>query len=60
MFHFHQIRYLKNFKSSKSSCLKRCAMNCVANGKITQNTDFADGFVPDDSGACLGVKSNSK
>ena len=59
--YFHQIKYLKNISNSQNLVVSGgCAMNCVANGKISKNTGFKNIFVspvPDDSGACLGAAS---
>ena len=57
--YFHMISHLKKVTKSENIVLGGgCALNCLANGKITKKTGFKNIFVspvPDDSGAGLGA-----
>jgi carbamoyltransferase len=57
--YFHMLNHLKKFTKSENIVLGGgCALNCLANGKITKKTGFKNIFispVPDDSGAGLGA-----
>ena len=56
-YHVINLLYKKN-KSENLMISGGCALNCVANGKITSKTRFKNVFippVPDDSGAGLGA-----
>jgi len=57
--YFHKMNFLKK-KTKKDNLVVNggCALNCLANGKITNRTNFKRLFispVPDDSGAGLGA-----
>ena len=57
--YFHMISHLKKVTKRENIVLGGgCALNCLANGKITKKTGFKNIFVspvPDDSGAGLGA-----
>ena len=57
--YFHMISHLKKVTKRENIVLGGgCALNCLANGKITKKTGFKNIFVspvPDDNGAGLGA-----
>ena len=47
---FHILNFYEKYKCNKLSLSGGCAMNSVANGKITTNTEFKDIYISPNPG----------